>query len=72
MRDKDGLDQCWLAIVPNEDFSTEALAGALSRQLGWLEKINWMTLEAIPRNQMGKVERLRLRHLAEGLEPSRS
>ncbi len=59
-----GLDRCWLALVTKPDFTNATLYAALKRQLSWLTQIELLKLEQLPRNDMGKVQRDRLRALA--------
>ena len=55
-----GMDQCWLAVAAADDFDREALAVRLSGYRG-LPEVRFAWVEAIPRNAMGKAERLKLR-----------
>jgi acyl-coenzyme A synthetase/AMP-(fatty) acid ligase len=59
------LERCWLAIVHGPDFVSDRLSKALRTQLGWLGTIEVIFQDQIPRNGMGKIERNRLRNLAQ-------
>lgn len=59
-----GMDQAWLAIVAEADLHEPGLEGHLSR-LG-LPRVALLRVDEIPRNEMGKVDRVRLRELAGG------
>ena len=63
--DDDGLDRCWLAIVPKPHFDEARLTEALVEQLRWMTSIRLLKLDTLPRNAMGKVQRDRLRALAQ-------
>jgi acyl-coenzyme A synthetase/AMP-(fatty) acid ligase len=65
LTDDNGLECCWLALVtePGREVSPQALSQALGRQLRWLSEIQWITMAAIPRNIMGKIDRPRLRQI---------
>ena len=58
--DAGGLDQCWLAIVADPGFAREALIAHLAGYPD-LPRANFAWTDEIPRNAMGKAERLRLR-----------
>lgn len=59
--DADGWERCWLAIVAGEGFDAAALGEALKPQLTAADTINWLHVDRLPRNAMGKIERNRLR-----------
>ena len=61
--DAEGLEQCWLAVEAGEGFSGDALRDALGKALDWTS-ICWVTVNALPRNAMGKVARDTLRQAA--------
>lgn len=59
--DADGLQRCWLAIVQGPGFAEAALVATLRRPaLAFLDRLQWIGLNEIPRNAMGKVRRDRL------------
>lgn len=60
----DGLDVAWLAVVPAPGFDRDALAAPLSAHLATaadLPDCRFAWTEEIPRNDMGKVDRRKLR-----------
>ncbi len=59
--DEDGIEHCSLAIVAAPGLVVSRLVDALQVQLKWLENIQVLPLDEIPRNHMGKVQRDRLR-----------
>ncbi len=70
--DSRGIDECWLAVVQGEGFERERLAALLTSHRPQLPPVRFAWTEEIPRNDMGKVERLRLREEAMavlGLQP---
>jgi acyl-coenzyme A synthetase/AMP-(fatty) acid ligase len=68
--DENGLERCWLAIVRSPDFVADQLSPALRVQLGWLGTIQVIFVDQIPRNEMGKIERSRLKGLVRSAPPN--
>lgn len=59
--DASGLQRCWLAVVPGADFAEAALMATLRRPaLAFLDRLEWIGVNEIPRGAMGKVRRDRL------------
>lgn len=58
-----GIDRCGIAVVTDDSFEMDAFIREISQKLPWLRRMQIMQLNALPRNAMGKVERLRLRTL---------
>lgn len=56
----DGIDQCWLAVVTAPDFNRDSLANHLAAYPG-LPENRFAWTDEIPRNPMGKTDRLKLR-----------
>jgi acyl-coenzyme A synthetase/AMP-(fatty) acid ligase len=63
--DDDGLERCWLAIVHGPTSCRTGCPRRCELSLGGLERIEVIFQDQIPRNGMGKIERNRLRNLAQ-------
>lgn len=61
--DADGLERCWLALVCDQTFDAAELRNALGRQLHFVIKIDVARVPEIPRNAMGKIDRIKLREV---------
>lgn len=62
--DRSGLERCWLSVVTNAEFAGERLERCVSEHLPWLRNLLWVTVQSIPRNAMGKIDRNQLRGAA--------
>lgn len=63
LRDADGLERCWLALVADRTVDGAHLRHALGRQLDFVVQIAFVLVPEIPRNAMGKIDRNRLREI---------
>jgi 2,3-dihydroxybenzoate-AMP ligase len=62
--DLKGFEACWLALVTDADFREKDLAAAAMREGStWLPKTRVVQVKTIPRNAMGKVDRVGLRQM---------
>ena len=60
-----GLDELWALIVPRAPLDTEALAAHCRERLALpFCPVRFVSVEALPRNANGKLDRLRLLELA--------
>lgn len=60
MPDGNGLESCWMALVTSEEIRPDVFRNSLQEVLKWIPKIHLFRVHSLPRNAMGKVERLRL------------
>ena len=67
-----GVETCWVAFVANVSLDSAAFDEFVRVRLPWLTRLSWIQLEKLPRNQMGKIERNRLRDLARNVRPDGS
>ena len=58
---KDGVDEMCIAVVPGAGFDQEALRAAYVRAFPRCPVPRVVRVDAIPRNEMGKVQRKQLR-----------
>jgi acyl-CoA synthetase (AMP-forming)/AMP-acid ligase II len=65
--DPRGIEHCWLAVVRGEGFDRARLAAHLDAHRPALPPVRFAWTDEIPRNNMGKIERLRLRQDAIGV-----
>jgi acyl-CoA synthetase (AMP-forming)/AMP-acid ligase II len=56
-----GLDRCVLALVTDEGFDFDDLRAALSGQVPGHQKVDFIQFHRLPRNAMGKIDRVQLR-----------
>ena len=61
MPDPAGADDCWMAVVAEGEVSRDSLMSHLRRAAPHLPAIRFAWTEAIPRNEMGKIDRAALR-----------
>jgi acyl-coenzyme A synthetase/AMP-(fatty) acid ligase len=59
--DRLGVETPWIAVVRGEDHRPGELVGKLKARWPQLGNLEVVTTAAIPRNQMGKIDRLKLR-----------
>jgi acyl-CoA synthetase (AMP-forming)/AMP-acid ligase II len=59
--DRLGVETPWIAVVRGEDHRPGELVGKLQARWPQLGNLEVVTTAAIPRNQMGKIDRLKLR-----------
>jgi 2,3-dihydroxybenzoate-AMP ligase len=59
--DATGLEQCWIALVPEEGFEPDELARRVRCEVPWLHSLTWVSTGVIPRNPGGKIGRAQLR-----------
>jgi acyl-coenzyme A synthetase/AMP-(fatty) acid ligase len=59
--DKLGVETPWIAVVRGADHRPGELVGKLRARWPQLGELQVVTTAAIPRNQMGKIDRLKLR-----------
>lgn len=57
----DGADECWMAVVADGDVARESLMAAVRKTGVRLPAIRFAWTEAIPRSEMGKIDRAALR-----------
>jgi acyl-coenzyme A synthetase/AMP-(fatty) acid ligase len=62
---KGGVDRCGIAVVAGEGFDLAAVRSAAATRLTKAQRTEVMVIDALPRNIMGKVERLKLRAMIE-------
>jgi acyl-coenzyme A synthetase/AMP-(fatty) acid ligase len=65
--DKLGVETPWIAVVRGEDHKPGELVGKLKARWPQLGELQVVTTPAIPRNQMGKIDRLKLREQGMGM-----
>ena len=63
--DRTGVERCAIAVVPGEDFDETALTRAAASRLMLVQRTEVIRVDSLPRNMMGKVERLKLREMME-------
>ena len=62
---KGGIDRCGIAVVAGEGFDEEIVRRAAASELMPIQRTEVMLVDSLPRNMMGKVERLKLREMME-------
>jgi len=62
---KRGIDQCGIAVVAGQGFDEARVRAAAATKLMTAQRTKIMLVDALPRNVMGKVERLKLRAMWE-------
>ena len=68
--DKFGVERPWVALVRGDDYKAGEVAGRVRARWPLLGELQVAVMAAIPRNQMGKIDRLKLRE--QGLQQMRS
>jgi non-ribosomal peptide synthetase component E (peptide arylation enzyme) len=61
MPDAAGADECWMAVVAEGEVTRESLLALLKKSGVRLPPIRFAWTEAIPRSEMGKIDRAALR-----------
>ena len=69
LKDADGLDRCCMAVVCEATLDIEALRAALREPLRWLTAVEIVQVVEIPRNALGKIDRVRLRETGLAARP---
>jgi acyl-CoA synthetase (AMP-forming)/AMP-acid ligase II len=64
-KDKSGLDRCGIAVVADEGYDEEVVRNAAATKMTKAQRSEVLLIDRIPRNVMGKVERLKLREMME-------
>jgi acyl-coenzyme A synthetase/AMP-(fatty) acid ligase len=64
-RTRSGLDRCGLAIVADDGFDPRELRQRMRGTIAVSQKFEILRCESLPRNEMGKIERQRLREMME-------
>jgi fatty-acyl-CoA synthase/O-succinylbenzoic acid--CoA ligase len=62
---RNGLDRCGIAVVAGDGFDEAAVARAAASRMMKVQRSRVMLVDSLPRNMMGKVERLKLREMME-------